>query len=59
VLQIFFHGSDMSSLHRHITPKRLPKLYGGAHDEFSYRLWIDNIERNPEILEGITIMQFY
>jgi hypothetical protein len=43
----------MSSLHEHISPKRLPKKYGGMHDEFSYRLWIDNMERNPEVMRGI------
>ncbi|XP_059484483.1 alpha-tocopherol transfer protein-like isoform X2 [Neocloeon triangulifer] len=51
--RIFFHGSDMASLHEHISPKRLPKKYGGIHENFNYRLWIDNLERNPKVMKAL------
>jgi hypothetical protein len=28
-LQVFFHGSDLSSLHEHISPEILPTWLGG------------------------------
>ncbi|XP_055384319.1 clavesin-2-like [Condylostylus longicornis] len=38
--RIFIHGSDMSSLHKHIFPENLPKRYGGIHEEYPYVMWI-------------------
>uniref|UniRef100_A0A1I8P6M6 CRAL-TRIO domain-containing protein n=1 Tax=Stomoxys calcitrans TaxID=35570 RepID=A0A1I8P6M6_STOCA len=33
VSRIYFHGKDMTSLHRHISPECLPKCYGGTLQE--------------------------
>lgn len=39
--KLFFHGSDLSSLHEHIDPDHLPKRYGGTRHEVSYTEWLD------------------
>ncbi|XP_052125502.1 alpha-tocopherol transfer protein [Frankliniella occidentalis] len=39
--KVFFHGSDMSSLHEHIHPKHLPTRYGGTRHEVPYTEWLD------------------
>ncbi|KAK3910664.1 Alpha-tocopherol transfer protein-like [Frankliniella fusca] len=41
--KVFFHGSDMSSLHEHIDPKHLPARYGGSRHEVPYTQWLDAI----------------
>lgn len=28
--RIYFHGSDLASLHKHISPKHIPAAYGGT-----------------------------
>ncbi|SPP85475.1 blast:Alpha-tocopherol transfer protein [Drosophila guanche] len=42
--RLYIHGSDMSSLHKHIDPEHLPKRYGGLHDDYSYTLWLDMLK---------------
>lgn len=42
--RLFIHGSDMKSLHKHISPDHLPKRYGGIHDDYPYTMWFDNLE---------------
>ncbi|XP_058795518.1 clavesin-1 [Phymastichus coffea] len=34
--RMFFHGSKMSSLHKHMAPSHLPKNYGGELPEIDY-----------------------
>ncbi|XP_031345362.1 alpha-tocopherol transfer protein-like [Photinus pyralis] len=34
--RLFFHGSKMSSLHKHMAPSHLPKNYGGELPEINY-----------------------
>lgn len=34
--RMFFHGSKMSSLHKHMAPSHLPKNYGGQLPEIDY-----------------------
>ncbi|XP_065200312.1 alpha-tocopherol transfer protein-like [Planococcus citri] len=34
--RIFFHGKDMKSLHKHIDPQCLPRVYGGEKGEIDY-----------------------
>lgn len=34
--RIFFHGSKMPSLHKHMLPSHLPKNYGGERPEIDY-----------------------
>ncbi|EDW03189.1 alpha-tocopherol transfer protein isoform X2 [Drosophila grimshawi] len=43
--RLFIHGSDMSSLHKHINPENLPKRYGGLHEDYSYTLWLEMLEQ--------------
>lgn len=33
---MFFHGSDMKSLHKHLDPSHLPKNYGGEMPAINY-----------------------
>ncbi|XP_053959792.1 alpha-tocopherol transfer protein isoform X2 [Anastrepha obliqua] len=47
--RLFIHGSDMKSLHKHISPNHLPKRYGGVHDDYPYQLWMDNLIDNQRI----------
>lgn len=54
VLQMFFHGTDYESLHAHIEPKYLPKVYGGIRPDFGYRDWFESVSQNPTIVKGKT-----
>lgn len=49
--KIFFHGSDMTSLHRHIPPDYLPKKYGGMRKELPYYRWIDSLGKDPRVVK--------
>lgn len=49
--KIFFHGSDMESLHRHIPPDYLPKKYGGTRDELPYYRWIDSLSKDKRVVK--------
>lgn len=51
--RIHFHGSDMSSLHEHISPKHLPERYGGVHPDYNYNDWIKFFEKNGRIKEEL------
>lgn len=43
--RMYFHGSDMASLHQHIDPEYLPKEYGGWCRYFiSTEKWISKID---------------
>lgn len=50
----FFHGDDLSSLHKHIEPQYLPKAYGGVRPEYSYRQWFISLTRDPKIVKEMT-----
>lgn len=49
--KIFFHGDDMTSLHKHISPRCLPKKYGGTREELPYYKWIDALGKCPRIVK--------
>ncbi|XP_063976330.1 alpha-tocopherol transfer protein [Diachasmimorpha longicaudata] len=49
--RVFFHGDDMSSLHKHIKPTSLPKMYGGTREELPYYKWIDSLSKKPKIIK--------
>jgi len=51
--RLFIHGSDMTSLHKHISPDHLPKRYGGVHDDYPYTLWLDNLIGNTKIYKDL------
>lgn len=51
--KIFIHGSNMSSLHKHISPQYLPKEYGGTHESFSYQKWLESLAKNTQVLKEL------
>ncbi|XP_046620963.1 alpha-tocopherol transfer protein-like isoform X2 [Neodiprion virginianus] len=56
--KIFFHGSDMESLHRHVVPTSLPKKYGGTRNELPYYKWIDSLSKNPTIVKEMQLLGY-
>ncbi|CAB0010133.1 unnamed protein product [Nesidiocoris tenuis] len=48
----YFHGGDLSSLHKHIEPKYLPKAFGGTRPEYSYQQWFISLTRDPRVVNG-------
>uniref|UniRef100_A0A1B6EH81 CRAL-TRIO domain-containing protein n=1 Tax=Cuerna arida TaxID=1464854 RepID=A0A1B6EH81_9HEMI len=55
---MFFHGTDMESLHAHIHPKFLPKVYGGIRPDFGYRDWFESLSKNPRIVEQMELLGY-
>lgn len=51
--QIFIHGSDMDSLHKHIDKGHLPKKYGGEMPEFPYTAWMANLAKNDRVMDEL------
>lgn len=51
-LQLFFHGKNMDSLHKHIDPKYLPKVYGGVRPNYPYQHWFINLKNNAAVVKG-------
>lgn len=49
--RIFFHGDDMQSFHKHISPNYLPKMYGGIREEVPYYKWIESLIKVPKIVK--------
>ena len=49
--KIHFHGHDMSSLHRYVSPTHLPKKYGGTREELPYYKWIDSLSKVPTVVK--------
>ncbi|XP_039758568.1 clavesin-1-like [Pararge aegeria] len=44
--RIFFHGSDIKSLHQHIDPECLPTRYGGTcGNNVSFAVWLQKIKK--------------
>lgn len=44
--RIYFHGNDVTSLHKHISPDYLPESYGGVWPDYSYTIWLDSLRKN-------------
>ncbi|XP_053594282.1 alpha-tocopherol transfer protein [Microplitis demolitor] len=49
--RVFFHGDDMTSLHKQVAPTSLPKKYGGTREELPYYKWIDSLSLKPKIVK--------
>lgn len=49
--KIYIHGSDLSSLHKHIPPSNLPKKYGGQMPEYNYNCWLDGLKHNDKVIK--------
>ncbi|XP_073821197.1 alpha-tocopherol transfer protein-like [Musca autumnalis] len=50
---LYVHGSDMTSLHKHINAECLPKRYGGTLDDFSSTAWIEAIKDDKEVQQQL------
>lgn len=46
---IFFHGKDMESLHKHISPANLPEEYGGLQPDLGYKGWFDFFKQSKKL----------
>ncbi|XP_050527190.1 alpha-tocopherol transfer protein-like [Daktulosphaira vitifoliae] len=55
---LFFHSSKMESLHKHISPKYLPKEYGGIRPNYPYEQWFINLPKNEKIREEMLSLGF-
>lgn len=44
--KIYFHGYDVTSLHKHIHPDHLPERYGGIWPDYSYTIWLESLKKN-------------
>ncbi|XP_026726891.1 alpha-tocopherol transfer protein-like isoform X2 [Trichoplusia ni] len=51
--KIYFHGHDMSSLHKHIKPDHLPERYGGVWPDYSYTIWLNSLKKNYSVAKGV------
>ncbi|KAM0733758.1 Alpha-tocopherol transfer protein-like [Formica fusca] len=56
--RIFFHGNDYKSLHKHVSPEYLPKIYGGIRNEMPYYKWIEALIRDPKIVDQMSKMGY-
>ncbi|KAL6433095.1 hypothetical protein ACFW04_006396 [Cataglyphis niger] len=56
--RIFFHGSDYKSLHKHVSPEYLPKIYGGVRNEMPYYKWIEAVIKDPKIVDQMSKMGY-
>lgn len=56
--RLFFHGNNYESLHKHIQPEYLPKMYGGVRDELPYYKWIAALIQDPKIIEQMSKMGY-
>lgn len=56
--QIYIHGSNMDSLHRHIDKSRLPMKYGGEMPEFPYTAWMENLAKNDKVMEELKLLGY-
>lgn len=56
--RIFFHGSDLDSLHKQIDPQSLPLCYGGSQGECSYDTWLNILSTQPETIKELRLMGY-
>lgn len=47
-LQFFLHGSDLSSLHRNLSPGFLPEEYGGTAGKLNISAWNERLLASEE-----------
>ncbi|VVC36959.1 Cellular retinaldehyde binding/alpha-tocopherol transport,CRAL-TRIO lipid binding domain,CRAL/TRIO, N- [Cinara cedri] len=56
---LFFHGKNMDSLHKHIDPKYLPKVYGGVRPNYPYQDWFINLQKNTAVIDEMLSLGYY
>jgi hypothetical protein len=51
--QVFFHATDMESLHKYLSPEVLPKNYGGLLPEIDYggKEWLPCLDKYKEHID--------
>lgn len=49
--KIFFHGYDLTSLHKHISPEHLPEKYGGVWPDYPYTIWLEALKDNVMVVK--------
>uniref|UniRef100_A0A0A9VYR6 Clavesin-1 n=2 Tax=Lygus hesperus TaxID=30085 RepID=A0A0A9VYR6_LYGHE len=54
----YFHGDDLSSLHKHIESKYLPTVYGGTRPEYSYEQWFISLTRDPKVVKEMQLLGY-
>ncbi|XP_030036988.2 alpha-tocopherol transfer protein isoform X2 [Manduca sexta] len=47
--KIYFHGNDMTSLHKHIHRDHLPERYGGIWPDYPYTIWFESLRKNYHV----------
>lgn len=61
LFQMFLHGTDMASLHKHIPPENLPEEWGGTRPPFTSRLTKTLMHLNEHKFDGnknVFILEF-
>lgn len=56
--RIYFHGTNLESLHKHLPPEYLPKDYGGVRNDHPYYKWIEFLCQDPIIVEHMKQMGY-
>jgi len=51
--RLFVHGTDLSSLHKYVSPSHLPQKYGGDLPEYPYTAWMESLAKNSKIMEEL------
>ncbi|CAH0726038.1 unnamed protein product, partial [Brenthis ino] len=51
--KIFFHGYDLTSLHKHIHPNFLPKRYRGIWPDYPYTVWLESLKKNYAVAKEV------
>lgn len=49
--KLFFHGTSMESLHKHIDRESLPTKYGGCMEDYPYTAWIESLRNDSRVLK--------
>ena len=49
--KIYIHGTDLSSIHKHVPPAHLPTKYGGLNPEYNYNCWLDNLKKDERVVK--------
>ncbi|EFA03951.1 clavesin-2 [Tribolium castaneum] len=56
--RVFFHGSDMESLHKHVDPKHLPVTYRGSQPEYDCKEWLEGVKKNETVAKEISLLGY-
>ncbi|CAG9771171.1 unnamed protein product [Ceutorhynchus assimilis] len=50
--RVFIH-QDLEGLHEHVSPKYLPKRFGGIHKDYLYNDWLNILHENENLVEEL------